>query len=312
MEKQELIEEIQQLIRRYHEMPRDSTEADVTSNLVEPLIALLGWDIHTPTQYSRQKYVRGAGYADITLLIDEPVIFVEVKKFGKILTNRIGPQPQIILPFKEYKDLIDRTPEEKQAMKYARSKGIKWAVLTNFECLYVFNADREQVILSFTEPGEYIRKLDDLLQLQREKIGAKSLEWIESLLKKEDIDRGFLEKLQDWRLLLAQNIYNLNKEREFFISAGKFDFELLMSIVQRILSRLLVIQIADDREVLHTHDVLISVLESYRGLGKYAPEGFLHKQFLSLCHEMDKVHNTSIFAPGHPSEDVAVSDSTFS
>lgn len=313
MEKQKLIEEIQQLIRRYNEMLRDTTEADVTSNLVEPLIALLGWDIYTSTQYSRQKYVRGAGYADITLLIDnEPAIFVEVKKFGKIPTNRIGPQPQLLIPFKEYKDLIDRTPEEKQAMKYARSKGIKWAVLTNFECLYVFNADREQIILSFTEPAEYIRKIDDLLQLQREKIGAKSLEWIESLLKKTDIDRGFLEKLQDWRLMLAQDIYDLNKERDFLASEGKFDFELLMSIVQRILSRLLVIQIADDREVLHTHDVLISILESYRGLGKYAPEGYLYKQFLSLCHEMDKVHNTSIFAPGHPSEDVLVSDSTFS
>jgi predicted type IV restriction endonuclease len=167
MDKQKLIEEIEQLIGRRKAMSPESTEADVTSNLVEPLIALLGWDVYTPTQYSRQKYVRGAGYADITLLIGEPVIFVEVKKFGKIPTNRIGPQPQALLPFKEFRDLIDRTPEEKQAMKYARSKGIKWAVLTNFDCLYVFNADREQIILSFTNTSEYIKKIDDLTASKR-------------------------------------------------------------------------------------------------------------------------------------------------
>lgn len=314
MEKQKLIDEIQKLIELRKSMPSDATEADVTSNLVEPLIALLGWDIYDLKQYSRQKFVRGVGYADITLFIDnEPIIFCEVKKFGKIPTNRISPQPQIVLPFKEYKDLIDRTPEEKQAMKYARGKGIKWAILTNFECFYVFNADREQIILFFTDPTDYIKKIDDLLQIQREKVKTKSLDWVESLLKKENIDRGFLEKLQDWRLHLARDIYTNNKEKDFLITKdSKFNFELLMAIVQRILSRLLVIQIADDREVLHTHDVLISIDESYKGLGKYASEGFLYKQFLTLCHEMDKIHNTSIFAPGHPSEDVLVSNAAFS
>ena len=255
---EEIKAELKNLIEKRKNIDESTSEANICANLIDQLFLLLGWDIGDVKQYDRQSYVRGAGFADIALKIDnEPVIFVEVKKIGKIRTDRIDPKAQMTLPIKELAGLIDRTPEEKQAFKYARGKEIPWAILTNFDCLYVFNADQERNILSFRKPEEYLERFDDLLQLSREKIKAKSLEWVQDQLKKEEIDKSFLEKLKNWRVALAQNIYNENRENHILKDdKGEFDLDKLMEIVQRVLSRLMVIQIADDREVLKQHNLL--------------------------------------------------------
>ncbi len=304
---------LRKLIEQYKKTSRDENEANIEATLVSRLFDLLGWDKDNPRVYNRQAYVRGAGYADVGLQIeDEPVIFVEVKKIGKIQTNRIDPQIQTTLPLKGLPELIDRTPEEKQAFKYARSKEIPWAILTNFECLFVFNADQERIILSFRSPEEYLSKFDDLLKLSKENVKAKSLEWLQDQIKKEEIDKNFLEKLKNWRVSLAQNIYTENKDNHILKDeSGEFDFEKLMHIVQRVLSRLLIIQIADDREVLRTHGLLEGLLKSYEDTGDYAKKDYLLNRFIDLSHKMDEHHNTTIFAPGHFCEKVFISNPVF-
>jgi len=304
---------IRKLIEQYKKTSRDENEANIEATLVSRLFDLLGWDKDNPRVYNRQAYVRGAGYADVGLQIeDDAVIFMEVKRFGKIPINRMDPQDQTILPFRELSELIDRTPEEKQAFKYARTKQIPWAILTNFECLFLFNADRERIILSFRSPEEYLLKFEDLLQLSQEKVKAKSLEWLQDQIKKEEIDKDFLEKLKNWRISLAQNIYNENKDNHILKDDnGQFDFEKLMHIVQRVLSRLLIIQIADDREVLRTHGLLEGLFKSYEDTGDYAKKDYLLSRFVDLSHKMDEHHNTTIFAPEHFCEKVFISNSVF-
>ncbi len=126
----DLNDKLSELIQRYErDRTAPRTEANVSANFIDHLFAALGWDITNPNEYNRQRYVREAGFADIGLLLrGEPRLFVEVKRFGLIpkSTERTG----------------DRTPEEKQAFKYARQEKIKWAVLTNFERLHVFDAAR--------------------------------------------------------------------------------------------------------------------------------------------------------------------------
>lgn len=313
MNEKEIKTEIKELIDRYKKIDRNTSEANILGNLIDPLFALLGWDITDTKEYDRNSYVRGAGFADVGLLIEgKPVIFLEAKKIGKIPKNRIDPQAQTILSFKELQHLIDRTPEEKQAMRYARGKEIPWAILTNFECLFVFNADHERIILSFKSPEEYLTRFDKLWRLSKERVKAKSLEWVQDQLKKEEIDKSFLEKLENWRLRLAQNIYNNNKDNHILADEkGHFDFEKLMHIVQRILSRLLVISIADDKEVLETQNILETLYKSYEDLGKYAREDYLLTRFIELSHSMDEQHNTTIFAPGHPCEKVKILNEVF-
>jgi len=310
---EEIKAELKKLIEKRKTIDENKNEANICAILVEPLFSLLGWNTTDLKQVDRQSYVRGAGYADIALKIDnEAVIFVEVKKIGKIPTNRIDPQAQFTLPLKELAGLIDRTPEEKQTFKYARSKGVPWAILTNFDCLYVFNADQERIILSFRKPEEYLERFNDLLLLSREKVKGKSLEWQQDQIKKEEIDKNFLEKLKNWRVSLAQHIYDENRDNHVLKNEnGDFNWDTLMHIVQRILSRLLIIQIADDREVLRTHNILENSLKSFEDKGDYTKKDYLLREFIDLSHMMDERHNTTIFAPGHPCEKVFITNAVF-
>jgi adenine-specific DNA-methyltransferase len=307
---EEIKSELKNLIEKRKTIDEKTSEANICATFVEPLFSFLGWDTLDVKQVDRQSYVRGAGYPDVALKIDNnPVIFIEVKKIGKIPKNRIDPQAQMTLPLKELADLIDRTPEEKQAFKYARGQQIDWAILTNFDCLFVYNANQEQIVLSFKTPEEYLERFDDLLWLSREKVKAKSLEWLQNQLKKEEIDKGFLEKLKNWRVTLAQNIYSENGDNHILKDdKGEFDLEKLMGIVQRILSRLMIIQIADDREVLKKHNLLENLINTYENLGDYVTKDHLLKKFIDLSEMMDQHHNTTIFTPGHPCDKVLISN----
>jgi len=309
----EIKEELKQIISQYysHKNKKDISEADVRANYIDKLFLILGWNVYNTlgedNRYNREKYIRPttpydkAGFVDIGLEIDkEPVIFIETKRFGKILSK---PERQ--------ENHIDRTSDEKQAFRYARRCGISWAILTNFERLYLFNANEEQLILAFDSPSEYLERFDELFILSKNKVKTGSLDWWQAQLHKEEIDYSFLEFLHTWRLKLAQAIYDYNQNNQVLLkSDGSFDFEMLMNVVQRILSRLLVIQCADDKEVLHQHDLLESMLNEFLQKGAYAKETALFDAFIDLSLMMDKHHNTSIFAPGHPCEQVFIPNQT--
>jgi type I restriction-modification system DNA methylase subunit len=290
----DLRQKLSALLDRYNrDKDQVHTEADVSANFVDQLFAALGWDIFSALEYNRQRYVREAGYADVGLLIaGEPKLFVEVKRFGLIpkSSERRG----------------DRTPEEKQAFKYARQEKIRWAVLTNFERLHVFDADQERLILAFDDPQEYVQRIEELNRLARANMEHKSLEHFASLQAKEDIDRHFLENLMRWRKLLAQDILDRNANNDAILTAGKPDLDKLRRVVQRILDRLVIIRFADDRELLDDFGVMEGMLAGFQSRRRYTAEGQLYHDFLGFCAGMDRKHNTEIFSPKHPCEQVAV------
>ena len=290
----DLLEKLSELLRRYdRDKTKPRTEADVSANFIDQLFAALGWDITNPNEYNRQRYVREAGFADIGLLLrGEPRVFVEVKRFGLIpkSTERRG----------------DRTPEEKQAFKYARKEEIKWAILTNFERLHVFDADQERLILAFDDPQDYPQRVEDLNRLAKANIERESLEHFAKIEAKEDLDRGFLESLKRWRMLLAQDIVNRNRDNEVILTAGQPDLDKLRRVVQRILDRLVIIRFADDRELLDDFGVVEGMLSGFKTRRSYAAEGQLYRDFVGFCAGMDRKHNTEIFSPKHPSEKVTV------
>ena len=290
----DLRQKLSALLDRYQrDKDQIRTEADVSANFVDQLFAALGWDIFSALEYNRQRYIREAGYADIGLLIGgDPRLFVEVKRFGLIpkSSERRG----------------DRTPEEKQAFKYARQEKIRWAVLTNFERLHVFDADQERLILAFDDPQEYVQRIEELNRLARANIEHKSLEHFASLQAKEDIDRHFLENLMRWRKLLAQDILDRNANNDAILTAGKPDLDKLRRVVQRILDRLVIIRFADDRELLDDFGVMEGMLAGFKSRRRYTAEGQLYRDFLGFCAGMDRKHNTEIFSPKHPCEQAAV------
>lgn len=292
------IQAITQLVEKFEsERNLQQSEADVRAGYIDLLFQALGWNVYNDpgqaTNYRREGYVRGAGYVDVGLEIrGQPVLFLEAKRFGLIPTSseRTG----------------DRSTDEKQAFRYARGKKISHAILTNFERLHVFNADHERLILAFDHPRQYLDRLQDLWRLSPDQVEGGSLPWWEGQLEKKDVDLDFLGALRGWRLRLANAIYELNAANPALQSNGDFDFELLMAAVQRILDRLILVRYGDDKEVLLAHDLLETMLDEYRKRGAYARPDHLMHAFTDLCHMMDEHHNTTLFAPGHVCEQVAI------
>ena len=156
-----LVEEYRSLEKKKGSKMKKISEADVRADFIDRLFEILGWNIHDVDEYNREKYVRGAGFADITLQIDnEPAVFVEAKRFGSI-------------PFVD-REKTDWIEEERQVLNYAASpsRKIKWAVLTNFETFRLFNALNGMLVLSFDHIYDYKDRLKDLMYLSKEMVST--------------------------------------------------------------------------------------------------------------------------------------------
>ncbi len=155
--------QISTLIENYHTLkdPDLQSEANVRANFIDPLFEALNWPINDPAYYNREEYVRTVGFADISLRIKSttksPLLFVEAKRLGSIeplariqdRRNQNAAELHVKLPGMS----VDRTREEQQAINYAYQRGMRWAVLTNFEHFRLFNARRDTLVLSFDNPS---------------------------------------------------------------------------------------------------------------------------------------------------------------
>ncbi len=344
---------IRELIDHHRAADPDMAEANVAEVFVARFFEALGWNTKDPLVWNRQAFVRGAGFADAALQIGgEPVLFVEVKRFKGVVRRQTevtveqtlyGEAP--ILSQAEREALnIDRTPEEKQAMRYARRAGIRWAVLTNFERLLLFNADEERVVLAFDMPDAYLARLDDLALLGPAETRAQfhsRLQWYADLQQKPEIDEDFYRFLSEWRIELAQQIYDHNWRGEVLPVGGEEtyahlaeppltaapgmgepprhlleapdgapDLDRLRQAVQRTLDRLILLRYADDVGFLAQHDLLESQLIAFMQRQLYVNEYELQQDLNRLYWAFYRQHDTSIFTPGALCERLRIPNQT--
>jgi len=321
------IEQIKEVVEEYHRLREEKlSEADVLEDFVARLFRALGWDTYSPLEWNRQKFIRKGGYADVALQIDnKPVIFLEAKKLGKIHRAEVQREPLLAVQqslfdgewvpssAQRVKRAGDRTPEEKQALRYARADvKVKWAILTNFERLLLFDADEERIILAFDTPEAYVDRFEDLKYLQKDRVAKGSLDWYKGQLEKAEIDEGFYGFLLEWRKRLAQNIYDEDRKRNksLFHPRSEEKLDLLGQAVQRTLDRLIIIRYADDVGALLRHDQLEGILASYQAKGPYAGEYELQRDVNSFYHAFYREHDTAIFASPHICEQVLISNKT--
>ena len=300
---------ISNLIERYHEFKKSGvqnleiqSEANVRANFIDPLFEALNWPVGNPAYYNREEYIRGAGFADISLKVEpsaeSPLIFVEAKRFSSIeplnrvqaKRNRDVSKLQLNLPDMS----VDRTKEEQQAINYAYKKGMRWAILTNFECLRLFNARRDTLVLSFDSPAELLERFDELWQLAFTEVAKGSLESLRGHRERFDIDEEYLRLINVWRLRLGQDIIS-HRENLLLLEdpyTRKVDIYKLRDAVQRILDRLVVIRYAEDRLVIKA-DQLRTILEIRERTDYGIP---LLDQIRYFFQQFNVRHNGTLFA----------------
>lgn len=281
-----------------------TSERDILEHLVVPLLRdVLGWDTGIEG-FNRERYARGAGYADGVLMADgHPIVYLEAKRLGKIpalaeLRGRSAFYSQ----------------EEEQALRYARrsadmNDGERWTVLTNFHQLRVFEATREDRVLSFEQPEMLVANFDELLLLSKSSVQDGSLRRHLEQSRKRPIDEEFRETLNRWRRRLAQALYDGNRAR--FAPGGDLDLRSLQAAVQRLLDRLIVVQFATDVDALGEEDPLRDLLARTlppRGPRPLVRPPGLRELLFDAFRSFDSYYNTSLFAPGHLIESLDVDE----
>ncbi len=337
-------QDVEKLIKNYTDLRKLKNEKDlsaisesnVRADYVDRLFGILGWNTSNPDEYDREHFIRGAGFADVALILNKkPVIFIEAKRFGGIAHR------------KDIKG--DWTLEERQSILYAVGKNCKWAILTNFEKFRVFNALTGLTILDFESVFDYKDRFSDLLYLTKDYVESGRIEKLGAREEKQDIDLDFLNLLNKWRIELANDIYRNNflnegkppdlsklfpnyekyekdpKMAKFFESRreilrkrldfsvlkdekGNFDIERLKSAVQRILDRLIIIRWAEDRLLLDDPNILEGKLKLWKTAARYNP---LYEALFAdgaLFDKFNDIHNGELFKRGLYYDRVTVSD----
>lgn len=225
---QEILNEIRLLIHtyetRYKSNESSYNERATGQGLIEPLLEKLGWHTRDLDEVYPEYYVTGSGRVDYVLKLNKtPVIYLEIKKLGENLDGFRGG--------KSYKD---------QAMDYAWKKRATWAVLTNFKELRLYNA-KERLLIFKISYQEYISKFEGTLRyLTKDAVVKGEIGQLYAIKAGKEIDENFLQDLQKWRLSLANDIHKNNA----------LSVEHISSQTQKILNRLILIRIAEDRGAL--------------------------------------------------------------
>lgn len=295
---------IQKLVADYNNLLKSKgrdglealSEANVRADFIDPLFEILGWNTRNPDEYDREHYVRKVGLADVVLKLDgTPVVFVEAKRFGGI-------------PHIDKRGDADWTLEERQVILYAASSKCKWAVLTNFEKFRVFNALTGLTIIDFESVYDYTDRFGELLYLTRDSVETGRIERLAAREVKPDIDLEFLNLLNNWRILLANDIYQRNKDNDVLKSEGQLDLEKLKDAVQRTLDRLIIIRWAEDHLVLDDPNLLERKYHDWKSSPTY--NSIFDSLFAdrALFDKFNDIHDGKIFERGHICEKVKISD----
>ncbi|MDD5317551.1 MAG: N-6 DNA methylase [Candidatus ainarchaeum sp.] len=232
MEKNEARAKLAELVEKYRRYEsagklKGLNEADTKAVFIEPLFEALGWDVRNLEEVSREESVL-KGRADYAFRLSGVIrFFVEAKSANAPLEEK----------------------EAWQAIRYAYSRSVPWAVLTSFTELVIYSSEwkatrsEESRFLRFTV-DEYVSRFDELWMLGREGMAEGSLntdaERVGRKLKREPVGTALFKDFMEWRTILA-------KEVEKHDPRNKLSKDQIDEGVQRFLNRLIFIRTCEDR-----------------------------------------------------------------
>jgi len=289
MEKAEAKREVARLVSKLDSLTKPEfkkyDEANTKKDFIEPLFSALGWATKDRREVTAEDKVsrRRVDYA-----------------------FRIEGIPKFFLEAKPLKADLDNPKYAWQAINYAWTKGVTWAVLTDFEGLKVFNAQWKGTNLLYNRfldipYTEYLERFDELWLLSRQSFEKGLLdieaEKVAKKAKREPVGKQLFDDLILWRQRLYRQLRGWNKE--YF--EAQID-----EAVQRILDRLIFIRTAEDREL--EERVLIPAVREWRENGRRKE---LDEALVRIFRQFDEKYDSELFEVGHFCEKLACDSSTY-
>jgi len=159
MTKEEARQKIAELVKKYEALSgkdiKSFNEANTKQGFILPLFAALGWDVFDTHEVAMEEAASNKRVDFAFKLNGVARFYLEAKPLKADLNN-----PDYI----------------KQAITYAYSNGVTWAILTDFETLRVFSAQAkdDQGFINI-RCKDYVKEFDDLWLLSKESMGVNAL-----------------------------------------------------------------------------------------------------------------------------------------
>lgn len=275
--------EIQRLITQFKNLPASQrkglNEMQTRLGYILPMFKALGWDTSNINEVSPEEKV-SRGWVDFSF--------------------RIGNVPRYFLETKKANEDLNDPRWVKQAIDYAWTKSVTWALLSDFEGLRVFNAEWKEsdpFRAQFIEFGldDYLKDFERLWWLSKPETAKRRLdveaEKVGRKIKRLPVSQNLFGDLKRWR----ENLFKNYKAFNPIYSTAQID-----EAVLRLLNRLIFIRTAEDREV--EANRLLSLVRELKDRKQIQR---LDRELASLFRELDGIYNSELFAR-HYSEELQI------
>jgi type I restriction-modification system DNA methylase subunit len=280
-------EKIQELVEKFRReqaagVINQYNESETKTGFIEPLLQALGWNTQDRNEVGLEEKISG-GRVDYSLKIKgSPKIYIEAKPPRARLTK-----PEAI----------------SQAITYGYNKrSVPWVLLTDFQELHLFDVtirpnkrNLEAGIRMDLTYDRFLEMFDDLWLLSKESVESGLLD--QSLLSKKldrlrrPVDKEILEDMNQWREVLAKDIYKNHPE----MAEAQ-----LKENVQRILDRFIFIRSCEDRGLTYGDTLQEMVVQRRDDIGTaFMPT------LKALFRRYDRDFDSELFDE-HPCEDLAI------
>ncbi|MFZ5879582.1 MAG: Eco57I restriction-modification methylase domain-containing protein [Chloroflexota bacterium] len=278
--------EIEKLVKRFKDLKaserRTMNEHATRQGYILPMFRALGWDVDNVNEVNPEEKV-SRGWVDFSF--------------------RIGNVPRFFLETKKVHEDLNDPRWVKQAIDYAWTKSVTWALLSDFEGLRVFNAEWKESdpfraqFIEFDLDG-YLTNFERLWWLSKAETASRRLdaeaEKVGKKVKRLPVSQNLFDDLKKWREDLFKNYKGFN----LGYSPAQID-----EAVLRLLNRLIFIRTAEDREV---EPVQLRAL--LRELKDKKQFNHLDRELAALFRRMDVAYNSELFAR-HFSEELQIAPS---
>jgi type I restriction-modification system DNA methylase subunit len=273
--------QIQALVKKFKSLTvserKGMNENATRQGYILPLFRALGWNVDNVNEVSPEEKV-SRGFVDFSF--------------------RIGGIPRFFLETKRASEDLNDPRWVQQAIDYAWTKSVTWALLSDFEGLRVFNAEWKESdpfraqFLEFNL-DTYLTDFDRLWWFSREETLAGRLEReadkVGKRIKRLPVSLNLFDDLKTWRSDLYKSLRGYNP----LYSPAQID-----EAVLRLLNRLIFIRTAEDRDVEPMRLMpLLRELEDRHQMDK------LSAKLVELFRQFDVTYNSELFAP-HFSEEL--------
>ncbi|MBN2116648.1 MAG: N-6 DNA methylase [Anaerolineales bacterium] len=275
--------EVEKLVKGFRSLSapqrKGMNEMQTRLGYILPLFKALGWDTSNINEVSPEEKV-SRGWVDFSF--------------------RIGNVPRYFLETKRANEDLNDPRWVKQAIDYAWTKSVTWALLSDFEGLRVFNAEWKEsnpFSAQFIEFGldDYLKDFERLWWLSKPETNARRLdleaEKVGKKVKRLPVSQHLFDDLKKWR----ENLFKNYKAFNPIIPAAEID-----TAVLRLLNRLIFIRTAEDRQV--EDNRLRSLVRELRDKKQI---NHLDRELAELFRQFDAIYDSELFAR-HFSEELQI------